>query len=92
MATDRLSASEDAGKHQIGFGQLSIALLQESVRFARENGIARYVTVTTTAIERLFKRQNVNIHRLCSPMRIGQVMTVAFFIENDDVTAKALGM
>ena len=61
-------------------------------RFARENGIARYVTVTTTAIERMFKRQNVNIHRLGPPMRIGQVMTVAFFIENDDVTAKALGM
>ena len=92
IATDRLSASEEAGNHQLGFGQLSVALLQESVRFARENGIARYVTVTTTAIERMFKRQNVNIHRLGPPMRIGQVMTVACFIEIDDVTAKALGM
>ena len=78
--------------HQVGFGQLSIALLQESVRFARESGIARYVTVTTTAIERMFKRQSINIHRLGPPMKIGQVMSVAFFIENDDVTAKALGM
>jgi acyl homoserine lactone synthase len=92
IATDRLSAADDAGNHQIGFGQLSVALMQESVRFAWENGIARYVTVTTTAIERMLKRQGVNIHRLGPPMRIGQVMTVACFIEIDDVTAKALGM
>nr|ACH69667.1 LuxI family acyl homoserine lactone synthase [uncultured proteobacterium] len=92
IATDRLPGSEDASDHQIGFGQLSISLMQESVRFARENGIARYVTVTTAAIERMLKRQGVNIHRLGPPMRIGQVMTVACFIEIDDVTAKALGM
>jgi acyl homoserine lactone synthase len=92
IATDRLPSSEDAGNQQIGFGHLSVALMQESVKFAKQNGIARYVTVTTAAIERMLKRQNVNIHRLGPPIRIGQVMTVACFIEIDDVTATALGM
>jgi acyl homoserine lactone synthase len=66
--------------------------MQESVRFARENGIARYVTVTTAAIERMLKRQGVNIHRLGPPIRIGAVLTVACFIEIDQITATALGM
>lgn len=92
IATDRLPDTENAGNPQIGFGNLSVGLMQESVRFARENGIARYVTVTTAAIERMLKRQGVNIHRLGPPIRIGSVLTVACFIEIDLITATALGM
>lgn len=92
IATDRLASTEDAGNPQIGFGTLSIALMQESVRFARENGIARYVTVTTSAIERMLVRRGLNVHRIGPPIKIGRVMTVACFIEIDDITASALGM
>lgn len=74
------------------FGSLTVEVMAESVRFARANGIARYVTVTTTAIERLLKRQGVSIYRVGPPLRIGQVMTVASFIEIDDQTAHALGV
>lgn len=91
VASDRLSQDESAGTRQIGFGEISVALMAESTRFAQENGIARYVTVTTSAIERMLKKQGVNVHRLGPPLRIGSVMTVACFIEIDDITLRALG-
>lgn len=91
VASDRLAADESAGTHQIGFGELSVALMAESTRFAQANGIARYVTVTTAAIERLLKKQGVNVHRAGPPIRIGNVLTVACFIEIDAQTLTALG-
>jgi acyl homoserine lactone synthase len=91
LATQRLASSEDAGNPQIGFGELSVALMAESTRFAQAHGIARFVTVTTAAIERLLKKQGVNVHRLGPPVRIGGVLTLACFIEIDDITLRALG-
>lgn len=86
IATDRVPTSAD------GFGTLSVALMTQSARFALERGIQRYVTVTTTAIERLMKRQGLHIHRLGPPLRIGLVMTVACMIEVDSITLKAVGL
>lgn len=91
VAADRVGASDSAGTHQIGFGELSVALMAQSTRFAQAHGIARYVTVTTAAIERMLRKQGVNVHRLGPPLRIGQVLTVACFIEIDDITLRALG-
>lgn len=90
IATERLDASENSGNPQIGFGELSVALMVEAARFARAHGIARYVTVTTAAIERMLKRQGLHIHRLGAPVRIGAVLTVACFIEVDDITLGAI--
>jgi acyl homoserine lactone synthase len=92
IATDRLGAGEDAGNHQLGFGELSVALMVEAARFARANGIARYVTVTTAAIERMLKRLDLHVHRLGPPIKIGHVLTVACFIEVDEQTLRAIGM
>ena len=91
VAADRVGASDSAGTHQIGFGELSVALMAQSTRFAQAHDIARYVTVTTAAIERMLRKQGVNVHRLGPPLRIGQVLTVACFIEIDDITLRALG-
>lgn len=91
VASNRLPSDESAGTHQIGFGELSVALMAESTRFAQANGIARYVTVTTAAIERMLKKQGVNVHRLGPPIRIEGVLTVACFIEIDQQTLTALG-
>lgn len=91
VASDRVQADDSAGTHQLGFGDLSMALMVESARFAQRTGIARYVTVTTAAIERMLKKQGLNVHRLGPPMRIGAVLTVACFIEVDDITLKAIG-
>jgi acyl homoserine lactone synthase len=91
LATHRLAADEDAGNPQIGFGELSVALMAESTRFADANGIARFVTVTTAAIERMLRKQGVNVYRAGPPVRIGNVLTLACFIEIDDMTRRALG-
>lgn len=90
IATDRLAASEDAGNPQIGFGELSIALMVQAWQFAQACGIARYVTVTTAAIERMLKKQGLSVRRLSAPVRVGSVLTVACFIEVDEVTRAAL--
>jgi len=92
IATGRLHSSEDAGNPQIGFGEMSIALMTAAWHFAQARGIARYVTVTTAAIERLLRRQGLNVHRLGPPIRIGSELTVACFIEVDDITRRALGL
>jgi acyl homoserine lactone synthase len=86
IATDRVSTSSE------GFGPLSVALMAASARFALRNRIKRYVTVTTVAIERMLKRQGLNIHRFGPPMRIGIALTVACIIEVDEVTLQAVGV
>jgi acyl homoserine lactone synthase len=91
LATDRLAASENAGNPQVGFGELSVALMAEATRFAESQGIARFVTVTTAPIERMLRKQGVNVYRAGPPLRIGQVLTVACYIEIDHITLAALG-
>lgn len=91
IATHRVGAGEAVSGHQLGFGELSVALMAEAARFACAHGIARYVTVTTAAIERLLVRQGLHVHRLGAPLRIGAVLTVACFIEVDDITLRAVG-
>ncbi|MFM6993130.1 MAG: acyl-homoserine-lactone synthase [Rhodoferax sp.] len=86
VAADRVQSGTE------GFGELTVALMAESARFALQHGIHRYVTVTTTPIERLMKRQGLHIHRIGPPIRIGMVMTVACVIEVDDITLRAVGV
>jgi acyl homoserine lactone synthase len=73
------------------FGPLSKSLMVESARFARENGISRYVTVTTPIMERMLKHQGVHIHRVGPSIKIGIASAVACIIEVDDVTLTAIG-
>lgn len=90
VASDRLPSNESAGTYQVGFGELSIGLMREAARFGQANGIARYVTVTTAAIERMMKKMGLSVHRVGPPVRIGAVLTVACFIEIDAITLTAL--
>jgi acyl homoserine lactone synthase len=97
IATDRLAASEDAGNPQLGFGELSVALMTQAWHFAKAHGIERFVTVTTAPIERMLKKLGLSVHRLGPPLRIKDesgkdVLTVACFIEVDDITRAALGL
>lgn len=90
VASDRLPSAESAGTYQIGFGELSVGLMREAARFGMANGIARYVTVTTAAIERMMKKMGLSVHRVGPPVRIGTVLAVACFIEIDEITLAAL--
>jgi acyl homoserine lactone synthase len=76
----------------LSFRPLTLQMMSLAYDFAKSRGIHRYVTVTTVAIERLLKRQGVHIHRIGPPLQIGIVMTVACFIEIDDITARAISM
>ncbi len=75
---------------QFSFGPLSMALMAEAARFAAENGIVRYVTVTTAAIERMLNRQGLHVHRLGAARKIGNALTVACAIEVDEQTLAAV--
>jgi acyl homoserine lactone synthase len=92
VATNRLTASNGSTGVDGGFGALSMTFMSEAFKYARQRGIVRCVTVTTTSIERMLKRQGINIHRIGPPIRIGIAMTVACFIELDAITDGALGM
>jgi acyl homoserine lactone synthase len=61
-------------------------MMQTLFRFARHNGIKRYVTVTTVAVERLIRKLGVNVSRIGPPIKIGRVLTVACYIEIDAIT------
>lgn len=85
VATDR------AGTSNASVGPLSKGLMAQSVEFAIEHGIARYVTVTTPIMERMLKHTGLNVHRVGPPLRIGVASAVAVYIEIDDQTKRALG-
>jgi len=72
------------------FSEVSIRMMQKSVRFAQHNGINRYVAVISVALERLSRRIGVNINRFGPPIKIGNVLTVACTIEIDSITEFAL--
>jgi acyl homoserine lactone synthase len=86
VATDR------AGTSNASVGPVARGLMAESVRFAMERGIERYVTVTTPIMERMLKQTGLHVHRVGPPIRIGIAAAVACFIEIDDQTKAALGI
>ncbi len=90
--TWELSRLAVAGEPQSMPGPLQMALMRESVAFAWKNGIARYVTVTTTLIEDMLVQQGLHVRRIGPPVLIGGVETVACAIVAGRQTAAALGM
>lgn len=80
-------APEKAG---FGFAGLALEAMREVVRFADRMGIASYVTVTTTAIERLLHRAGVQTHRFGPPMKIGVENAVGLTIDLGEQTHHAL--
>ena len=83
-------ASDKVGSGGFGFSEIPMQMMQMSVKFAQLNGIARYVTVTSVAVERMLRKVGVNISRFGPPIKIGRVMTVACSIEIDAITEFAL--
>jgi acyl homoserine lactone synthase len=51
------------------------------IRYGHEAGLTRYVTVTTTAIERMLRRAGVVTRRLGEPRKIGIETAVALYVE-----------
>ncbi len=77
-------------KNGFGFATLALEAMREVVRFADRMEIQSYVTVTTTAVERMLRKAGVETHRFGPPMRIGAEHAVALTIELCAQTRQAL--
>ncbi|NKC11333.1 MAG: acyl-homoserine-lactone synthase [Gammaproteobacteria bacterium] len=88
----RFTADGDRDNPQASIGAISVALMRSAVEFAENNGIGRYMAVTSTAMERLLKRLGIPTRRLGEgqAMMIGKVSTVACEIIVDARTRAAL--
>lgn len=87
----RFAAATD-GTEKAGFGlsKLPIEMIRLAFNFAKENGIRRYVSVTTVAVERMFRKLGVSVTRFGAPIKIGRVLAVAGTFEIDEITEFAL--
>jgi acyl homoserine lactone synthase len=83
-------AIETEGPQGFGFAGLALDAMREIVSFGDRMGITHYVTVTTTAIERLLRKTGIAITRYGPPIRIGVENAVALDIDIGAQTHRAL--
>ena len=74
-------AIETEGNSRFGFSEITMESFSEMVLYGRAHGIDRYITVTTTSLERLVRRAGVAIERLGPPVQIGIEQAVALYID-----------
>ena len=69
------------GNEAFGFSTIVLESIREMMSHGMKHGIVKFVTVTTTAIERLLKRSGAVITRLGPPVQIGVENTVALYLD-----------
>lgn len=74
-------ALETGGGPGYGFSDMTMESIAAVIRHAHEQGLHRYVTVTTVAIERMLRRAGVVITRIGAPQRVGIETAVALYVE-----------
>lgn len=74
-------AIETEGRHSFGFSEVAMESIGEIIAYGHRMGIAQYVTVTTTAIERLLRRAGVVTSRFGPPIQIGVENAVALYVD-----------
>ncbi|MGF6272845.1 acyl homoserine lactone synthase [Massilia sp. UYP11] len=74
-------AIETEGAGSYGFSEMTMESIEAIIRHAHERGLSRYVTVTTTAIERMLRRAGVVTTRIGSPQAVGIETAVALYVE-----------
>jgi acyl homoserine lactone synthase len=83
-------AIDSEGEQGFGFTNLALDTMRSLFQFGMNHGIDLYVTVTTTAIERMMRRAGIVIERFGPPLQIGVEKTVALAIFNSEETREAL--
>lgn len=73
-----------------GFSDIPIEMMKMICKFAQHNGIRRFVSVTSVAVERMFRKLGVSVTRLGPPIKIGRVLAVVCMTEVDEITHFAL--
>ena len=74
-------AIETEGAGSYGFSEMTMESIEAIIRHAHERGLSRYVTVTTTAIERMLRRAGVITNRIGAPQAVGIETAVALYVE-----------
>lgn len=83
-------AIETDHDNRFGFTQRVRDAMREIVTFADKNNIDKYITATTTGIERLLRHTGVDISRFGEPINIGKERAVALEIHLGEKTRTAL--
>lgn len=74
-------AIETGGHGRFGFSSMTLASIGHIIAHGYLAGIEQYVTVTTTAIERLLRRAGVVTRRFGAPLHIGVEQAVALYVD-----------
>jgi acyl homoserine lactone synthase len=74
-------AIETEGCGAFGFSEITMESIAAIIRYGHSAGLTRYVTVTTTGIERMLRRAGVVTRRLGQPRKVGIETAVALFVE-----------
>ncbi|WP_206995949.1 acyl-homoserine-lactone synthase [Trinickia mobilis] len=85
----RFAMKSDDERH-FAFTDLVLDAMHELEKFACRMDITRFVTVTTTSVERIMRRTGIEMHRFGPPIRIGVENAVALTIEVSEQTHLAL--
>lgn len=64
-----------------GFSEITMESIAEIIAYGHHSGIDQYVTVTTTAIERMLRRAGVVTRRFGVPLQIGVEKAVALYVD-----------
>lgn len=75
----RFALETDGGG--FGFSSMTMESIEAVIRHAHEQGLQRYVTVTTVAIERMLRRAGVVTTRIGAPQQVGIERAVALYVE-----------
>lgn len=84
-------AIETGGSQNFGFSDITIQSIAEIIRHGHQNGIAHYVTVTATAIERMLRRAGLVTRRLGAPLTKGGETAVAIYVDIE-ASMQSLGL
>ncbi len=76
-------AIETEESSSFGFANLTLECIKEMMAYGQKHQIEKFITVTTTAIERLLKRSGCAITRLGPPAVIGIENAVALYLDVD---------
>ena len=74
-------AIETGGEQGFGFSHIAMHSIEEIISHGHRAGIQQYVTVTTTAIERMLRRAGVVIRRFGPPIQIGVENAIALYVD-----------
>ncbi|NML59961.1 GNAT family N-acetyltransferase [Massilia sp. RP-1-19] len=74
-------AIETENSGPFGFSEITMESIAEVIAYGYHEGIDQYVTVTTTAIERMLRRAGVVTRRFGEPLKIGIETAVALYVD-----------